>query len=182
MLRGYIRPLPRHSEASQREALERSGVSVIYVEGFQAESLTEATRALRKGDRLAVVRAFLLATPRTSSRIKPRASLFAALQAIEAKGASLYEAATDRDSATERDAILFDAIEWLSGQARGIKSAENGELGRPKQKFTDEEIDRARRVWESRRYRRVEDAGKHLPRGFSVWRCYKTFGRRNADS
>jgi hypothetical protein len=51
---GYIRHTKSRSASRQRAALEAAGIERIYTEGFQAETLKEAIRILRPGDRLVV--------------------------------------------------------------------------------------------------------------------------------
>lgn len=175
MLVGYIRPLPRHSEAKQREALEFAGVKRIYVEGDEGEGLAEAIRSLRKGDKLVVLQLAFLAGSKQVQGSR-RAALFQALQAAEERGASVFEAATVRDTATDRDAMLLDAIDWLAGQAKAVNGAKSG---RPPKTFSPDVVQAAKAAWLSVRYRRIEDVERHLPAGFSVWRCYRMFGARN---
>ena len=50
--------------------------------------------------------------------------------------------------------------------------------GRPAGTFTPEEIEAARKIWESRKVERWQDAAKLLPKGFTVWRARELFGPR----
>jgi hypothetical protein len=141
----------------------RLGVTTVYVEGDGPENLSEAIRALRKGTRLAVMHAWLLAEPQKTTRSRPRASLFAALKEVQERGGVLWELSPDRTSETDCLAIMENAIEWLSGKARGRKSAANGAKspGRPR-------IDWSRwravmeREWFSLEHRTNEDAARAL--------------------
>lgn len=67
-----------------------------------------------------------------------------------------------------------------SDQARANGSKSNSR-GRPKAEFTPEQIEDARKVWESRKVKRWQDAEKLLPKGFTVWRARKMFGLRGRD-
>jgi len=173
---GYIRPIKRYTEAGQREALDAVGCEQVYVEGEDRETLSEAIQCLRKGDALVVHRLFLLAEPKRTTKDRPRKSLWIHLRAIEAKGATVFEASTGRSSKDKRDCILFDAIERLSGNV----SAENGaqSAGRPPKVFTDDELAQAKAAWESIKHSTVAEAVSHFPHGFSQARAYALWGAR----
>jgi len=173
---GYIRPIKRYTEAGQRETLDAVGCEQVYVEGEDRETLSEAIQCLRKGDALVVHHLFLLAEPKRTTKDRPRKSLWIHLRAIEAKGATVFEASTGRSSKDKRDCILFDAIERLSGNV----SAENGakSAGRPPKVFTEEQLAAAKAAWESIKYRTVADAVAQFPEGFSQARAYELWGAR----
>lgn len=160
---GYIRPHRSCTTQRQREAMESAGVKTVYVQGEGPESLHEAIRALRKGARLAVLHAWLLAEPKTTTKARPRASLFAALKDVQDRGGVLWELQTGRTSDQDCLAITEDAVEWLSGKAQGRKSAENGAKspGRPP---IDWSHWRAvmEREWFSLEHRTNEDAARAL--------------------
>lgn len=178
MLIGYIRPHKRRLEAAQRTALEAAGVKRIWTEG-RDETLADCIAQLRRRDVLAVTDLWLLAEPRSKDVRSPRKSLFEALGAIEERGATVVETASGRSSSEDRDAMLLDAIEWLSGQARGRKGAVNGR-GKQPVKFAPEVIEAAERIWRDRRVKTWADAAKKLPKGFTVYRAHKMFGPRDA--
>jgi len=130
---GYIRHSKSASASRQRAALEAEGITRIYVDGYQAENLTEAIRPLRRGDQLVVLHAWLIAEPKRTTRDSPRDSFFDAAKAIAANGATLMELQPRRDTSTDCHDMARDAVRWLSGQARGSAGAVNGakSRGRP---------------------------------------------------
>ncbi len=140
-------------------------MTTVYVEGCGPESLAEAIRALRKGTRIAVLYAWLLAEPKTSTKAQPRSSLFAALKAIDDRGSILLELATDRKSDKLADGlgIVQDAVEALAKGGRGLKSAANGarSRGRPKMDWSPW-LEIMEREWDSIAHATNADAVKAM--------------------
>lgn len=126
---GYIRHTKSRSASRQREALEAASVETIYTEGEHGETLREAIRTLRKGDRLVVLHAWLLAEPKVKTNDRPSDTYFDAAKAIKKRGAILQELDPPRDSETACHDIAKDATRWLSGQSRGSAGAANGVRG-----------------------------------------------------
>jgi hypothetical protein len=176
-MRGYVRPLPRLTEARQRAAL--AVCRVVYVES-KAETLADLIGSLRKGDVVAVVWLHVLAAPRTTYKDKPRDALWTAIQQIEAKGAAIFEVETGRHTATksERDGMIRDAIEHLTSAGRAAAGRKNGRKskGRPPLTFPTEIVERARVAWFDLRHATNEDAVAAGPKGWSMSRYYKQFG------
>jgi hypothetical protein len=176
-MRGYVRPLPRLTEARQRAAL--SVCRIVYVES-KTETLADLIATLRKGDVVAVVWLHVLAAPRTTYKDKPRDALWTAIEQIEAKGASIFEVETQRHTATkvERDGMIREAIEHLTSAGRAAAGRRNGakSKGRPAKVFAPEIVERARVVWKSLDYDTNDDAVKAGPKGWAMSRYYKTFG------
>ncbi len=143
--------------------MDAADVTTVYVEGSGPESLAEAIRALRKGTRIAVLYAWLLAEPKTSTKAQPRASLFAAMKAIEDRGGILWELATDRTSDSDGLDIVQDAVEALAKGGRGLKSAANGarSRGRPKMNWEPWK-DIMKREWESLKHATNADATRAM--------------------
>ncbi|MFM2422179.1 MAG: hypothetical protein RL291_709 [Pseudomonadota bacterium] len=177
-MRGYVRPLPRLTEARQRAALLLC--RVLYVES-KTETLADLIATLRKGDVVAVVWLHVLAAPRTTYRDKPRDALWLAIEQIEAKGASIFEVETQRHTATksERDGMIRDAIEHLTSAGRAAAGKRNGakSKGRPAKVFAPEVIEAARIAWFDLRHRTNVVAVKAGPKGWSMSRYYKQFGQ-----
>jgi len=179
-LRGYVRPLPRITEASQRAILLDHGVpgDKIYTEGHQDETLDALIRSLRAGEAVAVTRAHILAAPKERHDDRPRRALWAAVHAIEAKGAFIVEVESGRSTANarERDELIADAIEQITHSGRSPRKRDTP--GRPPMMFSPEDIEIARRVWADRKVATWGEVREQLPKGFSTWRAYKMFGPR----
>jgi hypothetical protein len=182
-MRGYVRPLPRLTEARQRAAL--SVCRIVYVES-KTETLADLIGSLRKGDVVAVVWLHVLAAPRTTYKDKPRDALWTAIEQIEAKGASIFEVETSRSTSikSERDGMIRDAIEHLTSAGRAAAGRKNGRksTGRPAKVFPPDVIERARVAWFDLRHRTNEDAVAAGPKGWSMSRYYKQFGRSGRGS
>lgn len=182
-LRGYVRPLARLTVAGQVEALNRFGIvrERIYVEGAGPESLEAMTRALRKGEAVAVVRLHILAPPKLRTIDRPRRELWAAIQAIEAKGAHIIEVDSGRStsSKSERDDMIADAIEALTHAGRSPRRRDGA--GRPPMDVDDTK-EAARVVWFSREYRTNADAIRAGPAKWKEWRYYRNFGPSGRDN
>lgn len=177
----YYRPTKQFSEAKQVATLEPYAVPAryVYVEGRDGETLEAAIQALRKGWALIVARLHLLVG---SGERRPRAALWETIKEIEARGAIVVEAATGRSSTIERDDMIADAIEWVSGQSRGVSGAENGSrFGRPPMEFNAAVKAEAERLYFDRRLKNRE-LPKLLPEGVSLSRCYDWFGGRSERS
>lgn len=179
-MRGYVRPMPRITEAGQLSALAEHGLSRdrVYVEGAGAEGLDGMIRSLRHGEVVAVTRVHILAAPKIKTSDRPRRALWDAVHAIEAKGASILEIETGRRSTdpSDRDAMIADAIEQITHSGRAPRKRDTP--GRPPAAFTPEQIEAARAVWESRSIKTWDEVRAKLPKGFSAHRAYKMFGRR----
>ena len=174
-IRGYVRPLPRLTQAAQHSAVAGAGAGVIYTES-KDETLADAIRSLRTRDVLAVYSLIVLAPPKSRTTDKPRAGLWDNIAAVEAKGATILEVQTGRSSATQavRDAMIRDAIEALATGGR----RENGRLskGRPPIEFTPAETDQARVAWFDLRHRTNADAIRGSPARWTMDRSFKLFG------
>lgn len=179
---GYIRPHRRATTRAQVEALEDYKIAerAIYIEGREGETVQEAIKALRKGGALVVMHLWLLAPDRKSTRDSPRREMVRRVREVEAKGAHVIEASTGRSTSTDdRDCIILDNIDWLSGKSKGVRSKENGALGgRPPKEFTEDQMEQARQVWFDIRFKSWKEAGQHLPKGFTVKRAYEKWGPR----
>jgi len=176
-LRGYVRHLLRIPASGQRAKLIEYGIPAdkIYTEGEHGESLDALVRALRKGEAVGVVRVHLLAAPKSKTSDTPRRALWAAIHAIEGKGATIVEVESNRHTANvrERDAMIADAIEQITHSGRTPRKQDVP--GRPRLKFTDEETETARRLWFDLRYKTNAEAfaaiRKKVPR-WTLTRCY----------
>lgn len=179
-MRGYIRIMPRLTEAGQRAKLQAAGCSTIFVEGDGGETLAAAIGGLRRGDVLAVVWTHVLAPPRKTHRDRPREALWTAVHAIEAKGATWLETETDRSSAApaDRDDLIRDAIEHLTSAGRAAAGRRNGRKskGRPAVEYSADVIERARVAWYDLRHDTNTDAVAAGPKGWTLSRYYRQFG------
>lgn len=143
---GYVRALPRPSLASQKDAMRERGIARVY------EDLALCIHQRRKGlgDVVAVRSLRVLADPAHLRRAGGlRQSLYDALDAIEARGASVWELDTDRRTTDprQRDQMLRDAIDTMS---RARPSARPP--GRPMKKWTPEQQTIMRLHWHSNRH------------------------------
>lgn len=182
---GYIREIrPRYLAKSQRQALADADVTLVYEQGSRRGNATrlDLERSLRSGDVVAVLHAFLMADQ--SVRGKSRADFWKAVDAIESRGATIWELYTGLRSANprERDMMFRAAIEAL---ARGRhKRNENDKRGRPGWKPTDDELAKARAIWGSRKHKTWKDALAALQKLDKRWsqaRAYRVLKKRNED-
>jgi len=180
-LRGYVRPLARLTRAGQLAALGLNR-DQVYVEGENAETLDALIRSLRKGEAVAVVRLHILAPPKLRTADRPRRALWAAIKAIEAKGASIIEVESGRSTATksERDDMIADAIEALTHSGRSPRRRDGA--GRPPKVFSVEQVEQARVAWFDLRHRTNKAAIDASPKGWSMTRSYKSFGPSGRDN
>lgn len=143
---GFVRRHSRHSLPAQQDAMRRHDVAKVH------DDLALCIRQRRKGhgDVVAVVRLRLLADPAHRRKAGGmRASLYAALDAIEATGASVWELDTDRRTTDprERDMMLREAIDAMS---RARPSARPP--GRPLKSWSAEQQTIMRLHWHSNRH------------------------------
>ena len=131
MLRAYIRPEPRYSDAKQRPSILAAGVpeSVIYVEalrkrhdGFPIRDAFMA--ALRASDKDVVVVSDLHRLASTGEDLRE------VIKVVKAKKATILEARTGRrsDDPVVFSDMIFDAVEFYRG--RGLTHAEAVKLGK----------------------------------------------------
>lgn len=149
---GFIRKHVRHALPPQRDLMAQHDITKVY------EDLPLCIRHCRKGqgDVVAVARLRLLADPACLRKAGGmRASLYAALDALEAAGASIWELETGRRSTEprERDAMLREAIDAMSRSRPGARPP-----GRPKKSWTPEQQTIMRLHWHSNRHATDSDA------------------------
>lgn len=157
---------------------------MVYVEGRDVgggrETLASFIASLRKGDIAVVVLLHVLAPKRTTTNVKPRAELWKAIEAIEARGASIFEVNTGRHSITkpDRDGMIRDAIEHITSAGRAAASRENGRKspGRRPDVIDPKERELAREVWHSVLFPSDAAAMAAGPKGWSEYRYRKQFG------
>lgn len=138
-VRTWIRPLKGICpESTQREHAR----GVVYVEG--KDTRDKFVASLRKGDVALVLWLALLAPLRSPKCPDPIDDLQTALEAIERRGAIVYEAATGRRSDRREDwhGLVFDAAKMIRRGRRGWKAT-----GRPKKVFSDNEKAIMERKW-----------------------------------
>lgn len=143
---GFVRKHVRHSLPSQRDAMAHHGITKVY------DDLALCVRQRRKGaaDVIAVKRLQLLADPAHRRKLGGmRQSLYAALDAIETAGASVWELDTDRRTLDQRqrDLMLREAIDTMS---RARPSARPP--GRPQKVWTPEQQTIMRLHWHSTKH------------------------------
>lgn len=182
---GIVRDHPRLRASEQRKTLEAHGFSPIRELGRGLE-LEAVARALRPGDVVGFVRFWVLIDVKAVKRGKRKAAVLAAVEAFEKEGreAVMHEIASGRVSSDrkQRTAMIADALEDVTKRGQGRRSAENGTKspGRPKTPFTEAQIEQARRVWDSRKFKTWDEAREKLPKGFTTDRAYRMFGKRNS--
>jgi hypothetical protein len=147
-------------------------------------------RFVRKNDRVAVTLIQLLPEPKSAKVRHPAMDGRDAIEEIERRGGCIVETSTGRSTADvkQRAALIIDMAKSVGAGGRSLSSEQaraNGSKstsrGRPKAEFTLEQIEDARKVWESLKVKRWKDAEKLLPKGFTVWRARKLFGLRGRD-
>ncbi len=181
-IRGYVRPLSRIKASGQRAKLREYGIrdSAIYEEDKDGESLEALIRSLRKGEAVGVTRLHVLAPPKLKMVDRPRRELWAAIRAIEAKGATIIEVESGRTTASkaDRDDMIADAIEALTHAGRSPRRRDGA--GRPPKVFTPEQVEIARKHWFDIRHKTNAAALaatlKEVP-GWTMTRFYKAFKR-----
>jgi hypothetical protein len=182
--RGIARETARLKVGPQVRTLKEHNFDPIYVLGKDKVELEDATNSLRRGDVAGVTRLHILVNPKLGRRKGQRIALYAAVDAIEDRGAIIEEVDTGRKTSDrkQRDAMIREAAEIVTKGGRGIRSAANGlKGGRPKKEFPPEVIEQARRVWENRKIKTWTEARAKLPKGFSTARAYSLFGKRDPD-
>lgn len=178
--RGLVREHPRLRSSTQIRALEANGFDPIYDLGPNC-SLADALKSIRPGDVVGVARLWVVAEPKRRGR---RQALYRAVDEIEERGASILELDTGRSTTDpkQRDAMIREAAEAVTRAGRGLSLRRNkGKTGRPAVDFSRPVFDQAKSVWESRRYPTWKDVAAALPKGFTVHRAYKLWGKRNTD-
>lgn len=184
---GIVRDWPRHPAKRQEELLRKAGATLILTIPHECATWRDAVRLVRKNDRVAVTLIQLLPEPKSAKIRHPAMDGRDAIEAIEGKIAHVYETSTGRSTADakQRAALIDDMARSVGAGGRSLSSEQaraNGSKsrsrGRPKAEFTPEQIEDARKVWESRKVERWQDAEKLLPKGFTIWRARKMFGPR----
>ena len=68
----------------------------------------------------------------------------------------------------------------IDALARGRhKTRQSDKRGRPAKSFTEDQWERARAAWESRKLRTWADVAAKLPKGMTPRDCWNKFGRRS---
>jgi len=182
--RGYVRPLGRLTASGQLARLAEYGLSRdrVYVEGDGPETLDALIRSTRKYEAVIVVRLHVLAPPKLRTADRPRRALWDAIKRIEAKGAHIVEVETNRSTLLkpDRDDMIADAIEALTHAGRSPRRRDGA--GRPKVEFEPEVVEQARVAWFDLRHRTNTAAVVAGPKGWSLWRYYRTFGPSGRDN
>lgn len=184
---GIVRDWPRHPAKRQEDALRVFGATVIYTIPYECPDWRDAVRFVRRNDRVAVTLIQLLPEPKSAKVRHPAMDGRDAIEEVERRGGCIVETTTGRTTADakQRAALILDMAKSVGAGGRSLSSEQaraNGSKsksrGRPKAEFTPEQIEDARKVWESRKVERWQDAEKLLPAGFTIWRARKMFGPR----
>jgi len=180
---------PEGAPAAAGQRVQSPGYRKLFVEHVLQEGGKRGTatradlvRMVRSGTVVAVQHLHLLADPKAKrKRGGTRSDLWKAVDAIEQRGGVFWELYTGLRSDTRegRDAMTRAAVEAL---ARGRhKTSAADKRGRPKNTFTDAQIEKARAVWESRKYKTWNEAVAKLPVGMKKSDAYRLFGKRGTD-
>lgn len=184
---GIVRDWPRHSVKRQTLAVSAYGATVIYTIPDECPTWREALRFVRKGDCVAIELIQLLPEPKSAKVRHPAMDGRDAIEEVERRGGHIVETSTGRSTADakQRAALIADMARSVGAGGRSLSSEQaraNGSKsrsrGRPKAEFTPEQIEAARKVWESRKVVRWQDAAALLPEGFTVYRARNLFGPR----
>lgn len=173
---GYIRVLPpRYVRKGQADDMAAHGVEKIVTEGKGGNgSREDLVRMVQQGTVVAIRHLFLLARPKGGRR-----DLWKAIDAIEARGGTLWEIYTGlrSDDRKQRDEMMRDAVEALA-KGRHKRSAAD-KRGRPAKDFTSDEYKAAELAWRNvKKLPTWKDVEAALPEGFTVARAYKMWGSR----
>jgi len=179
--------LPRYSEAGQRKAMVMHSIERVVQHGGKLGNVTlrelaNLARPEQPGTVIAVQHALLLADPKAKrKRGGTRASFWSTFDAIEARGGVIWELYTGlrTDKPPERDRMTREAIDAL---ARGRhKTSVADKRGRPRKRFGEAELAKARALWESRKLKTWADVQAKLPKGITTRDCWNLWGRRNSE-
>jgi len=171
---GVVRSLSRFPATAQREALEPFKCGT-WIDLTAVGGLQQLLDLLRRNDVVHVRHMRLLAPPKLRTTDNPRLALWEIIHAIEDKGATIFETATDRKTNAGprvRDEMIRDAIEAVTRGAKALPrkiARENGILGGRPQKWTADQVRAAAPVWFDATLwgKRLDDAlryGGHPPR------------------
>lgn len=181
------RTKPRHPAEPQKAVLAECGCG-DWVDLDRPDGWTALAERLRRGDQVKVRHLHILVPQKRRTDDNPQRALWAAIWAIEDRGATVFEAATGRSTADARtrDEMIRDAIDAITRGARGPEARiarANGKLGgRPAARIKDEDRAAARALWFERpdlRGARLHQALRKLR--YSVARCYREFGARSGQ-
>jgi hypothetical protein len=188
---GIVRSWPRHSVERQTRAVTAAGATVVYVIPDECPTWREVLRFVRSGDCVLVELIQLLPEPKSAKVRHPAMDGRDAIEEIERRGGYLIETATKRSTADpkQRAALISDMARSVGAGGRSLSSEQaraNGEKagnkrGKPPTIFSPEQIEAARKIWESRRVATWDEAAKLLPKGFTVHRAFNLFGPRAGD-
>lgn len=178
---GVIRAHPRLKEQGQRSRLNSDGCRVVMVLGSKPKQYArdDLERLVRPGTVVKLVHLFLLAEPR--ARRRPggwRGDLLKTMGRIEKRGGVIKDVHTGMTTSDpeHRYAMVALAVEQLSknGRSVGLRMRK----GRIARVFTPEEMKQAQDAWESRKLKTWAAVREKLPKGFSLARAYKLWGKR----
>lgn len=180
--RGLVRDHPRLRASGQKRILEAAGFDPIYELGKDC-TIEDAVKSMRPGNTAGVLRLWVLADLKRGRKGGARQALYTAIDAIEARGAVIEEVESGRVTSDpkQRDAMIREAAEAVTRGGRGLASVKNLPRGRKALEFSPATVEQARGVWESRRHKTWDDVKAALPKGFTVHRAYRMFGKRNSD-
>jgi hypothetical protein len=180
--RGLVRDHPRLRARTQKAALQAKEFDPIYELGKDC-TIEDAVKSMRPGNVAGVARLWVIADLKRGRKGGARQTLYSAVDAIEARGATIEEVDTGRVSSDpkQRDAMIRDAAEAVTRGGRGLKSAGNLPRGRKALDFSEPVTAKAKTVWESRKYKTWADAAAAMPKGFTVHRAFRLWGKRNSD-
>ncbi len=171
---GFVRDFPRLSAKAQTGKLKRFGVEEIRI-----HDTLDGVMSVVSGRRRAVVvvvELHVLAPPKLLTNSNPRLDLWAAVKAIEAKGATITEVDSGRNSGNkdERDDMIAEAIEKITHAGRAPRRRDGA--GRPPDEFTDEQIEFALHEWYNLRHKTNAAALAAIQKRIPNWtinRCQK---------
>lgn len=163
--------------ARQEAALRAHGAQDIVTVSRQLPWRKIVESGVRAGDTVRVLALVLLATERGKDKLTPAAQIGAFIAMVHARGASVLEVYTGRNSAKDRDCegMIADAVNALRTGSRALPPG-HAKRGRRRLEFTPEQTAQARAAWFDVRYITNKEAGAHMPEGFTKERAFKLFG------
>jgi hypothetical protein len=185
---GVVREHRWTSVKLQRERLKADGCRVIL--DMKDTTRAELFRIVRSGTTVKLFRAYYLADPRNRKKKGGmRADALATLRRLCCKppngqGAVVKDVETGLSTAepAQKAAIVALIKDQSVRDGKGLKSAENGansKRGRVARSFPNDEMRDAKAAWRNVKDYPTWDAVKPvLPKGFTVHRAYKLWGKR----
>lgn len=174
---GLVLRSQRVKSAHQISTLRDAGAEWIVEIGKDCPNWRTAVRAVRDDDTVYIYALSFLPTKRGGDKLSPTAQVADFLLEVHERGGVVVEVHTGRKSNNRKDrqGMIDDAHKALKRGTRALPST-GRERGRPKNEWTKEQVDKAKKVWFCRDYVTNTAAARHLPKGMTARHCWNLFG------